>query len=435
MEEISGLKIEMSDVQPWVKRIAVEIPAEKVEEEKSAILAEFTKTAQIPGYRKGHAPRKIIERMHASAIKAETGQRVIEKAYKEAIESSKLSIVGEPMFEDVRTEEGQPFSFAVTVELLPQVEAPDVSSIALSKKIKKVTDDDVNTVIDRYREQNSRMEPVDGRGVQEGDYAVIDYSAERDGAPVGHFHGVNRQVFVTQKSMMEGFYNGILGMKKGESKEYEAALPKDFPDPELAGANVNFKVAVNEIKHKILPAADDQFAKEVSEFDTIAELKADMRAMIEKRNHSTAEHALREELLTKLVEDNPFDIPPRLMDRSAKSMLKNAEANMTSQGFSKEEIEATHDERRESKLKQAERAIREEVILDSIGRADEVKIGDEDMRKELEKIARGLNQTVEETKRQIANSDGMNGLLNHAYMEKVYALIMAKVKINEEWVD
>jgi trigger factor len=435
MEEMSGLKIEMSDVQPWVKRIAVEIPAEKVEEEKSAILAEFTKTAQIPGYRKGHAPRKIIERMYASAIKGETGQRVVEKAYKEAVESSKLSIIGDPMFEDVRTEDGKPFSFAVTVELLPQVEARDVSSITIAKKIKKVADDDVNNVIDRYREQNSRMEPVDGRGAQEGDYAIIDYSAERNGAPVGHFHGVNRQVFVTQKSMMEGFYNGILGMKKGESKEYEAALPKDFPDPELAGVKVMFKVAVNEIKHKTLPEADDQFAKEVSEFDTIAELKGDMRAMIEKRNQTTAENALREELLTKLIEDNPFEIPPRLLDRSAKSMLKNAERNMENQGFSKEDIEATHGERRESKLKQAERAIREEVILDSVGRAAEVRIGDEDMQKELEKIARGLNQTVEETKRQISNSDGMNGLLNHAYMEKVYALIMAKVKINEEWVD
>ena len=429
------MKIEMTDVQPWVKRITVEAPVEKVGEEKSAILAEFTKTAQIPGFRKGHAPRKIVEKMYASAIKAETSQRVIEKAYQEAIESSKLTIVGEPMFEDVRTEDGKPFSFAVTVELLPQVEAKDVSSITLAKKIKKVTDEEVGAVIERYREQSARMEPVDGRGVEEGDHAIIDYSAERNGAVVAHFNGVNRQVFVNQKSMMDGFYNGILGMKKGESKEYEAALPKDFPDPELAGAQVTFKVAVNEIKRKILPEMDDQFAKEISEFDTIAELKNDMRAMIEKRNRGTAESQLREDLLTKLIEDNPFDIPPRLMDRSAKSMLKNAERNMESQGFSKEEIVDTHAERSESKLKQAERAIREEVILDSLGRAGEVRVVDEDMDKELEKIATGLRQTVEDTKRQIANSNGMSGLLNHVYMEKVYASVMSKVKINEEWVD
>jgi trigger factor len=216
---------------------------------------------------------------------------------------------------------------------------------------------------------------------------------------------------------------------------YEAALPKDFPDPELAGAQVTFKVALNEIKRKILPEADDQFAKEVSEFDTIAELKSDMRAMIEKRNRGTAENSLREELLTRLIEDNPFEIPPRLMDRSAKSMLKNAERNMESQGSSKEEIEATRGGRSESKLKQAERSIREEVILDSLGRAGEVRVADDDMDKELEKIARGLGQSVEETKRQIANSNGMSGLINHVYMEKVYAAIMSKVTINEQWVD
>ncbi|MBF0633277.1 MAG: trigger factor [Nitrospinae bacterium] len=432
---MSGLKIEMADVQPWVKRIKVEVPVEKVSEEKSAVIAEYTKEAQVQGYRKGRAPRKIIEKMYANAIKGETGQRVIEKAYKEAIEGAKLSIIGEPMFEDIRTEEGSAFSFAVTVELLPQVEPKDISAITLVKKIKKVTDEDVNTVIDRYREQNARMEPVDGRGVQEGDYAIIDYSAEKDGTLVSHFNGANRQVFVTQKSMMEGFYNGILGMKKGENKQYEAALPKDFPDPELAGAQVTFKVAVNEIKRKILPEADDQFAKEVSEFDTISELKADMRAMIEKRNGGTAESVLREDLLTRLIEDNPFEIPPRLMDRSAKSMIKNAERNMENQGFSKEEIEETRAERNETKLKQAERAIKEEVILDSLGRADGVRVENEDLEMELAKIARGMNQTVEETKRQIANSDGMNGLLNHAYMEKVYAHIMGKVKINEEWVD
>lgn len=429
------MKIEMADVQPWVKRITVEVPVEKVKEEKSTIIAEFTKTAQIPGYRKGHAPRKIIEKMYANAIKSEVSQRVIEKAYKEAIETEKLSIIGEPMFEDVKTEEGKPFSFAVTVELLPQVEANDLSSITLVKKVKKVTDEDVSAVIDRYREQSARMEPVEGRGVEEGDYAIIDYSAERDGVSVAHFNGVNRQVFVTQKSMIEGFYNGMVGMKKGESKEYEAALPKDFPDPELAGAQVMFKVAVNEIKRKILPEADDQFAKEVSEFDTIAELRGDMRAMIEKRNRGTAESLLREDLLNRLVEDNPFEIPPRLMDRSAKSMLKNAERNMESQGSSKEEIADTRDARRESKLKQAERAIREEVILDSIGRAGGVRVENEDLEMELAKIARGLNQSVEETKRQIANSDGMNGLVNHAYMEKVHAFVMGKVTINEEWVD
>jgi trigger factor len=435
MEALSGLKIEIADVQPWVKRITVETPVEKVNEEKLAIIAEFTKTAQMPGYRKGHAPRKIIERMYANTIKSEVSQRVIEKAYKEAIETEKLSIIGEPMFEDVRTEEGKPFSFAVTVELLPQVEAKDLSSITLVKKVKKVTDDDVSAVIDRYREQSARMEPVEGRGVEEGDYAIIDYSAERNGVSVAHFNGVNRQVFVTQKSMIEGFYNGMLGMKKGESKEYETALPKDFPDPELAGAQVMFKVAVNEIKRKILPEADDQFAKEVSEFDTIAELRSDMRAMIEKRNRGTAESLLREDLLNRLIEDNPFEIPPRLMDRSAKSMLKNAERNMESQGSTKEEIADTRDERRESKLRQAERSIREEVILDSIGRADGVRVENEDMELELAKIARGLNQSVEETKRQIANSDGMNGLVNHAYMEKVYAYVMGKVKIKEEWVD
>ncbi len=429
------MKIEMTDVQPWVKRITVEAPVEKVGEEKSAVIAEFTKTAQIPGFRKGHAPRNIVEKMYAAAIKGETSQRVIEKAYHEAIESSKLTIVGEPMFEDVRAEDGKPFSFAVTVELLPQVEVKDVSSITLVKKIKKVTDGEVDAVIERYREQSARMEPVDGRGVEEGDHAIIDYSAERNGAAVAHFNGVNRQVFVNQKSMMEGFYNGILGMKKGESKEYEAALPKDFPDPELAGAQVTFKVAVNEIKRKILPEMDDQFAREISEFDTIAELKNDMRAMIEKRNRGTAENELREELLTRLIENNPFEIPPRLLDRSAKSMLKNAERDMESQGFSKKEIEETHGERSESKLKQAERSIREEVILDSLGRAGEVRVVDEDMDKELEKIARGLNQTVEDTKRQIANSNGMNGLLNHVYMEKVYASVMSRVKINEEWVD
>ena len=429
------MKIDLTEIQPYVKRITVEVPAEKVIEEKASVMGDLAKTVEVPGFRKGHAPRKMVEKMYDKAVLGDVAQRLIDKAYREAITSNNLRPVGDPMVEDVQINENSPLSFTATVEIFPEITVGDISGIKLERKIKKVQDSEIDKVIDRFREQHARMEPVEDRGIEDGDFAFIDYSATKDGAPVNHFTGTNRQTHISKESMLEGFFNGVAGMKKGEEKEFPATLPKDFPDAELAGSEVVFKVSVNEIKHKVLPEADDELAKEVSEFDTIGELRDSSRKSMEERNKSMAEEDLKEEMLTKLIEANQFTLPPRLLERQTHTMAHQAEERYKSYGLDMSQAGMDHDSLHEKMRGQAERALKEQVILASYGNATGLDVSDEDIDREVEKIAKMFGQSVEETLRQLSQRHGMEGVYSRAFTEKVYGAMLAKITVEDKYIE
>ncbi|MBI5814168.1 MAG: trigger factor [Nitrospinae bacterium] len=429
------MKIDLVEVQPCVKRITVSVPADKVREEKASVISEIAVNAAIPGFRKGRAPRKMVEKMYDKAVAGDVARRIIDKAYKEALESNNLRPVGDPMVEDIRMDDNAPFSFTATVEVFPEITVNDISGIKLERRIHKVADTEIDKVVERLQDQHARMEPVEGRGVEDGDFAFIDYSATKDGQPVQHFNGANRQTNVSKDSMLEGFYDGLAGVKKGEEKEFPATLPKDFPDAELAGAQVLFKVKVHEIKKKTLPAADDELAREVTEFDTMEQWRVDIRKGLEKRYVEMANEALEEELLTKLIEANPFALPPRLLESQTHAMAHRAEERYKSYGMDMKEAGLDHDTLHEKMRGQAERVIKEQVILAAYEKASGVEVGEEEIRREVEKIAGMMGQPVEDTFRQLAQRDGLEGVGNKAFTTKVYGEMMKKLTIEDKFVE
>ncbi|MBI4666728.1 MAG: trigger factor [Nitrospinae bacterium] len=427
------MKIELAEIRPCVKRITVEVPNQDVSVERAAVVSEYLKHAEAPGFRKGKVPKGMVEKLFSSKIKNETGQRIIEKAYRSALETHKLRPVGDPMFEDVRMDDNQPFSFAVTVELFPEVTLGDISGLTLTRKLHKVTDAEIDRVLERSRESAARMEPVEGRGVQDGDFAIIDYAAERDGQPVPHFNGVNRQVLVSKEGMLEGLYNGILGMNKGEGKEFESELPKDFPDPELAGAKVVFKIKVNEIKQKIMPPLDDQLAKEVSQFDTLDELKADIRQALEKRYAESSEETLRISLMEKLVEMNPFELPPRLLERQTRAVRERVERRLQSQGLSMAELQMDNESAMERHKEDAVWLLKEQAVLGAYANGAGIEVTDDDIDDEIQRMAQMMGQPYEDVQRQLMQSGGIDGLINHLFKDKAYKSMLEKAKIEDKF--
>ena len=429
------MKIDLEDVQPCVKKITVEVPVERVDEEKAAIYRELSKTAQAPGFRKGRVPMSVLKKMYSKSVLSDAAQRLIQNAYREAIETNDLKPVGDPLVDEIQVEESRPITFTATVEIFPEIELKDVSGLSLKRRISKVTDEEIDNIIKHYREQQARYEPVEDRAVEEGDFVFIDFSATRDGEPVEHFKGENKQIQVSKENMLAGFHEGVVGMSKGEEKEFEAELPKEFPDPELAGATLRFKVRVNEIKQKVLPEADDQLAKEVSEFDTLEEFRSDLRSTLEKRNRSGADNDLREDLLTRLIEDNAFDLAPGMIDRQAKALVERSEQNLRNQGVDPAEAGIDMDGLLEKSREKAVRILKEQVILGAFAKAEGIEVTDEDIDEEVGKIAGMLGQPADVTRRQMAESGGLSNVAHQAFIDKTYKAIMDKITIEDEMVE
>lgn len=429
------MKIELEEIRPCVKKITVEAPAERVDEEKRAIYRELARTATAPGFRKGRVPMSVLEKMYSKSVLSQAAQRVIQSAYREAVDTHNLRPVGDPMVDEIRIEDNQPLTFTATVETFPEVKLKDVSGISLKRGIRKVAEEEIDRIIEHYRERQARFEPVEDRPVEEGDFVIIDYSAERDGAPVENFRGENRQVEVSKENMLAGFHSGVVGMSRGEEKEFRAALPKEFPDPELAGVELDFKVRVNEIKRKVLPEADDHLASEVSEFDTMEKFRADLRGILEERARSEADNTLREDLLTRLIEDNPFELAPSLVERQAEALARRFEQRLKSQGVDLSEAGGSAAAIKEKSVEEAERMLKEQVILSAYGRGKGIEVTGEDIDAEVERIAGMMGQTAEATRRQLAESDGLSSVARQAFSEKVYAAIMGEITIEDTFVE
>ncbi|VAX18484.1 Cell division trigger factor [hydrothermal vent metagenome] len=434
--EMTSLKIDMQDVEPCVKKLSVEIPIDRVNEEKSALYKKLAKSANVPGFRKGRAPRKVLEKMYAESVMGDAAQRLIQSAYREAIEAKNLQPVGEPMVDDVKMEESEPISFTATVEIFPEVDLKDISGISLTRRTIKVNDTEVDRILENYRERQVRFEPVEDRGIQDGDHAIVDYSAtKKDGTPLEHFSGQGKQVSVDKNEMFEDFFNGMCGMTKGEEKEFDAKLPKDVPDPELADSTVKFKVKINEIKQKVLPEVNDDFAREVSDFDSLELFKADLKAQTEKRNKEAANNALRDDLMKKIIEDHPIEISSGMTERQATALANRSKENFKSQGIDPDKMGLDDEKMMEKSRVDAVRMIKEQAILSAFAKTHGIEVTDEDIDKEIEKLATMFNQPKDVTRQQLTASKGMEGVATQAFAEKTYGVMLEKITIEDKTVE
>lgn len=426
------MKIELVDVENCVKKISIEVPKDKVDEEKKAVFAELSRQAHIPGFRKGKVPQKILEKRYGKSALGDAAERLIRDAYREAIEKNSLNPVGDPVIENVNFDDGAPLSFSATVEVLPEVNLKDYDGVPVKKKTRKVSDDDVNRALEQYRENLARLEPVTGRPAADGDFVIIDYKANRDGKEVSPLTGQARQIYLRQDDMLEGVYAGVRGMSQGEEKTFKAILPKEFPDPELAGADLEFYVKLNEIKAKVLPALDDNLAKEVSEFDTLEGLRESISRGLARRNESMAANGLREDIVSHLIKENSFDLPPRMVERRTALMAERTEKRFRESGVDMAGSEYKREDFMARYREGAEREIREEIILASAARKEKVEVTEADLNHEIADLARMLGQPEVVVKAKLSQGDGLIGLYQKAVFDKAYQAVSAKMKIEEE---
>ena len=361
------------------------------------------KNINIPGFRKGKAPRSIIESRYGKGVFYEDAvNEIIPDAYEAAIKEAALTVVSRPEF-DIVTIDDNGVVLKAKFYVKPEVSVKDYKGIKVEKEVKVVTDEDVNAEIDQVRSRNSKVVDVEGRAVENGDIAVIDFDGYVDGVAFEGGKSENYNLTIGSGSFIPGFEEQIIGHNAGDEFDVNVTFPEEYHAAELAGKEAVFKIVLHSIKFNELPALDDEFAKDVSEFDTLDEYKADVKAKIEKRNEKDAESAVEGQLIDALIANLEAEIPAAMFESETENFVRDYDSRLRMQGLDLNTYfkytGLTLESLREQFKPMAERQVKTRLALEKIAELEGITAGDDEIEAEYESMAKAYNMSADEIKK------------------------------------
>src|SRR5436309_4855464 len=317
------MKTELVDINDTRKNLRVEIPHDVVDAEIDRIARDYSRKARIPGFRPGKAPAKVIKQRYKDQILHDVAHDLIPSAVDEALRERGVEAVDTPDIRDVTVEEGQPLTFTASFDTVPSFEPGDYSTIALRRPPVLVEEEAVNIALQRLRDRAARYEPVEGRGVDPGDTVVADIERRGGGNDAKAVTTNDVNIQLGARANPPGFDEHLLGLEPGATTSFIVHYPEDHPIRELANTDVSYTVTVKGIKRRVLPDLDDEFAKDLGEFETLAALRARVREDLEHQARHEADRELRAELIKQLAARVPFEVPPSLVERELDRRLED----------------------------------------------------------------------------------------------------------------
>ena len=385
------------------------VDAETFEKAVTAVYNKKKANITLPGFRKGKAPRSLIEKMYGKGFLYEDAiNDVLPEAYEAALKESGLETVGKPEFDIVSIDENG-LTMSATVTLKPEVEIADYKGITLTKKTIRVTEDEIMTEINKVRERNSRKIDVTDRPAADGDITIIDFEGFKDGVAFEGGKGEGHELKLGSGQFIPGFEEQIVGHSVGEEFDIEVTFPADYHAADLAGAPVIFKIKLNEIQQVELPELDDEFAKDVSDFDTFAAYKADVKATINKRKTEAADRETDDEIVDILVSKLVGDIPEVMFEAEVNEILAQYDNRLKSQGLDLDTYMKytgmTVEVLKADIRPDAEKRVKSRLALEKIAELEGIVATDEEVMEEIEKIAKAYNMEVSQVEALVSKED------------------------------
>lgn len=404
-----SFKVEQLEEKNMVK-LVIEATAEEFEAGLNTAYNKSKSKINVPGFRKGKAPRKIIEQLYGQEVFFEdAANAIIPDAYAKACIESELDIVSQPKISVTQLEKGKPFVFEAEVAVRPEVELGNYKGVEVSKADTEATDADVEEEIKKVAEQNSRTITVEDRAVKDGDMTVIDFEGFVDGVAFEGGKGENYPLTIGSHSFIDNFEDQIIGMNIGDEKEINVTFPEDYHAEELKGKPATFKVSVKEIKEKQLPDIDDDFAQDVSDFDTLDEYKADLKKKIAERKEAEAKRKKETEAIEKIVADSKMDIPQAMIDTQVTRMAEDFAQRLQQQGLSLETYfkytGLTAEKILDDMKPEAVKRIQNSLVLEAVAKAENIQVSDDEFNAELSKMAEMYKMEVDKIKEFMGESE------------------------------
>ena len=391
-------KVEKKEKNKDIK-LEITVDAAKFDE---AIVNVFKKNAHyfnIPGFRKGKAPMNMVEKVYGTEIFYEDAfNEVVPEAYDKALEDNKIDAVSRPNIDIVQIGKGKDLIFTAVVSVKPEVKLGKYKGIEVDKNVYKVTDDDIDHELFHMQERNARLVNVENRPVQSKDIAVIDFEGSVDGVPFEGGKAENHELEIGSNTFIPGFEDQVIGMKIDETKDINVKFPEEYFSKELAGKDAVFKVTVHEIKEKQLPDLDDEFAKDVSEFETLDELKADLKVKKEEQNANRTKAELEEKAVTLVCDSSEVEIPDGMIELELDHMVEDMDNRLQYQGMKFDGylkmVGKTMEEFRKESRETAQKTIKMRLVLEAVGKDAKLEVTDEEMKEKLEELAKTYGRDV-----------------------------------------
>ena len=400
------MSLQVEKLEKNMAKLTIEVPAEELDKAIDGAYQKNKGKISLPGFRKGKAPRQMIEKMYGKEVFYEdAANALIPDAYAKEVEGCDLEIVSQPKIDVTQLEAGKSFIFTAEVALKPEVSLGKYKAVKIDKIEVAVTDEEVDAEVQKERENNARTINVEDRAVKDGDMTVIDFEGFVDGVAFDGGKGENYPLTIGSGAFIPGFEEQLVGAELEKEVEVNVTFPEDYQADDLKGKAAVFKCTVHEIKEKELPELNDEFAGEVSEFETLAEYKEDVKKKLTEKKEADAKNAKEDAVITAIIEDAKMDIPDAMIATQQRQMVEDFARRIQQQGLSIDQYfqftGLTPETFMEQTKPQAERRIKSRLVLEAVVAAEKIEVSDDEFNAELEKMAEQYQMEIDKIKEMV----------------------------------
>lgn len=431
------MNVTVENLAPCKKLMRVEIEAQKVDATFDEVTKEFQREAVLPGFRPGKAPREMVLHKYSKDIEQEVKRKLISDSYKQAVDEQKFDVLGYPDIEEIQFSRGQPLQFAATVETAPEFELPEYKGIPVKREARGVTDEDIERAMEALREPRATFQNVP-RPIQNGDIAVVNYTGSCEGKPIteiaptaqGLTEKKNFWVDVPSQSFIPGFSEQLLGAQSGEKRTVTVDFPADFVTPQLAGKKGSYAVEIVEVKEKVLPAVDEEFAKSYGA-ENLEKLRAGVRHDLENELKFKENKSIRNQLVRSLLERSHFELPETAVANETRNVVYDIVQENAKRGVSRQVIE----EQKEKIYTAATHGARERVkvafLMQRIAEKEDIKVSQEEIARRIQSLAAMYQIPPEKFAKDLQKRNGLIEIFDQVMNEKVLDLLQEKARVEE----
>lgn len=431
------MKARVEKIENNRAELKIEIEAEKVDQALDRAYRKIVKEVNIPGFRKGKAPRRIVEtHLGTEPIYKQALDFILPDAYSQAVEETKIRPIEQPEVSLDQFEEGKDLLLTITVDVRPEVELGEYKGLELKKPQVSVSEEAVEEHLKTLQNRYAKLISIPDGPIENGDIALIDYKGYIDGKTFAGGIEDNYPLEVGSGTFIAGFEDQLLGSKAGDEVDVNVTFPEDYRDSALAGKPALFKVKVKEVKRKELAPLDDEFAKDVSEFETLEELKADIRVRIKEKLEKQARQDVRDEIVKKVVANSKVDVPELMVERRIDSHMARLGERLEAQGYSLEQYyevaETSEKEIREKYREQALESVKTDLVLEEIAEIEKIEVKDEEIIEEIQELAKEYNENMEALQKSLSSRESIEALSYGIMIDKTIKFLVDNSKEVEE---
>ncbi|MCX5895319.1 MAG: trigger factor [Proteobacteria bacterium] len=421
------MKVEIEHVSPIREKMTVALPPELVDREVDKAYLNLQKDIKLKGFRPGKAPLSLLQRYFKAQIEEDVISALVQESYPKALSETNSLPVSQPAIEKGLLEKGKGFNYTASFEIKPGIAVQGYRDLELEKEKLAVTDEDVEAQLKNLQNMHATLKTIEGRAAQKEDCVLLDYEGTIEGKPFVGSSVKDHLLEISTDSFLPGFTEHLMGLRAGDEKTFSIGVPDSHAREDLAGKTIQFKIRVKEIKEKVLPSLDDDFARDLGDYQNLDDLKVKIRESVKAEKEQRIEANLREKIMVILIERNPFEVPASLIERQIHTMILNTQQRLSAQGLKLEDFPNTIEKLSEMYKEPAEKQVRFALLLEAIAKKEGITIEDNDLESKYQDIASTIKQDMTTIKKSIDS-----GLLKAQILEeKAINFITSQATIKE----